>query len=108
MAARMKVVQTARQVLVKALQVVGHGHERKIPHFGVGGAGIEGVGTVSHQRPEMIFLHDAQKHRNVGGIHGFDGASPGIASEILKGIGADGQSVSAHLPEAPRHGKMTS
>ena len=106
MAAGMEVIEIAGQIL-HTPEVIGQRHLGELTGMFVLGAGIDGVGGVSHQRTEAVGAAQVHQCRRVVGVDGLGLAAPGIAGEKLHRCGADGQRRLPHGQQSGGGGQVT-
>ena len=106
MTAGMEIVEIAGQML-HAPEVVSQRHLREFAGMFVLGAGIDGVGGVSHQRTEAVGAAQVHQSRRVVGVDRLGLAAPGIAGEELHRCGADGQRRFPHGQQSGGGGQVT-
>ena len=95
MAARMEVVQAARQIFHQR-QVLLKDLGRKAGYLGVCRTGIERVGGVRQQNAESVVPGELQKAGDILLVNGFSLAAARVAGKELEGVGADGEGYLAH------------
>ena len=104
-AARVEVVHGPGNVFQPG-KVVRHGLPGEGPQALVGGAGVQGVGSVGQNGEQPLVLGKLVVGGNVLQIQGLCFAAPGIPGEKLEGVGADPHRLPAHGQIALGAGKV--